>query len=97
MPKGFNGFGELGKPIPVPHWSKFQTLDSKTDILITGLPDEILQHPKHGIWIGDYKTARFTDTQDTLAPMYEAQLNGYVLIAEKIGLGSVRGLGPLIL
>lgn len=95
MPKWFNGFGELGKPIPVPHWLRFQMLDPETNILLTGVPDEILRHPNQGIWIGDYKTARFTDTQDTLVPMYEAQLNSYALIAEKIGLGSVRGLGLL--
>jgi hypothetical protein len=34
-------------------------------------------------------------TQDTLAPMYDVQLNCYALIAPKIGLGSVYGLGLL--
>jgi hypothetical protein len=95
VPKWFSGFGELGAPIPVPGWSKFQILDSETNILLTGVPDEILRHPKHGLWIGDYKTARFTNTQDKLAPMYEVQLNCYALIPPRIGLGSVYGLGLL--
>lgn len=95
MPEWFKGFGDLGKPIRVPHWSRFQMFDRETNVLVTGAPDEITRHPNHGIWIGDYKTARFTDTQDALLPMYEAQLNGYALIAEKIGLGPVRGLGLL--
>lgn len=95
IPKWFEGFGELGAPVPVPGWSKFQVLDKETNILLTGVPDEVLRHPKRGIWIGDYKTARFTDTQDALAPMYEVQLNCYGLIAPRIGLGSVYGLGVL--
>jgi hypothetical protein len=92
VPQWFDGFGELGAPMPVPGWSKFQMFDPKTNILLTGVPDEILRHPERGIWIGDYKTARFTDTQDALAPMYEVQLNCYALIAAKIGLGPVYGL-----
>jgi hypothetical protein len=95
VPRWFNGFGKLGPPIPVPGWSKFQILDPDTNILLTGVPDEILRHSKHGLWIVDYKTARFTDTQDSLAPMYEVQLNCYALIAAGIGLGAVNGLGLL--
>jgi hypothetical protein len=95
VPTWFTGFGELGAPIPVPGWSKFQIFDPETNILLTGAPDEILRHPKRGRWIGDYKTARFTETQDALAPMYEVQLNCYALIASRIGLGSISGLGLL--
>ncbi|HEY5915108.1 MAG TPA: hypothetical protein VJA21_31330 [Verrucomicrobiae bacterium] len=95
IPRWFDGFGELGAPMPVPGWSKFQMLDPKTGVLLTGVPDEILQHPRRGIWIGDYKTARFTETQDALAPMYEVQLNCYALIAATIGFGRVYGLGLL--
>lgn len=95
VPKWFDGFGELGGPIRVPGWSKFQVVEEETNILLTGVPDEILRHPERGLWIGDYKTARFTDTQDGLAPMYQVQLNCYAMIAPKIGLGSVYGLGLL--
>jgi hypothetical protein len=95
VPKWFDGFGQLGVPIAVPGWSKFQTLDEETNILLTGVPDEVLRHPERGIWIGDYKTARFTNTQDKLTAMYEVQLNCYALIASRIGLGSVYGLGLL--
>lgn len=95
VPAWFEGFGELGVPISIPGWSRFQVHDPETNVLLTGVPDEILRHPKHGLWIGDYKTARFTETQDELAPMYAAQLNCYGLIAARIGLGSVYGLGLL--
>jgi hypothetical protein len=95
VPKWFDAFGELGAPIAVPGWSKFQMIDQETNIRLTGVPDEILLHPERGIWIGDYKTARFSNAQDTLTPMYQVQLNCYALIAPRIGLGSVYGLGLL--
>ncbi len=92
VPPWFEGFGELGAPIPVPGWSKFQIVDPETNIRITGIPDEIFGHRNGGIWIADYKTARLTDAQDALGPMYEVQLNTYGVIAQKIGLGAVCGL-----
>ncbi len=95
VPRWFDGFGKLGAPITVPGWSNFQMIDQETNILLTGVPDEILRHPERGLWIGDYKTARYTDTQDELASMYEVQLNCYAHISQKIGLGSVYGLGLL--
>ncbi len=42
--------------------------------------------------IADYKTARYTNHQDELLPMYEVQLNGYAQIAEDIGYSPVTGL-----
>ena len=44
-------------------------------------------------FIIDYKTARFTQNQDKLMAVYIVQLNGYAMIAEKIGSGKVSGLG----
>jgi len=93
VPKWFDGFGELGEPIAVPGWSRFQIVDPETNIILTGVPDEILRHPKNGITILDYKTARFTETQDALSRMYEVQLNCYGFIAAKIGFGPVCALG----
>jgi len=95
LPKWFDGFGELGAPIKVPGWSKFCLVDDETNILLSGVPDEILKHSTRGLWIGDYKTSRLTDAQDDLAPMYEVQLNCYARIADAIGMGLVYGLGLL--
>ena len=95
IPRWFDGFGDLGTPIPVPHWSKFNVVDPETNILLTGVPDEILRHQLRGLWIGDYKCARFSNTQDDLAQMYVTQLNAYAFIAPRVGLGSVYGLGLL--
>ena len=44
-------------------------------------------------FIADHKTARFTNHQDELLPMYEVQLNGYAYIAESIGYSPITGLG----
>lgn len=95
VPKWFEGLGDLGSPIRVPGWARFQTIDPQTNILVRGTPDEIFENPKRGITILDYKTARHTTTQDELLPMYEVQLNCYAAIAEKIGFGRVCGLGIL--
>jgi len=88
-------FWAKGEPIPVPHHSHFQFNDPETDILLTGVPDEILRMEDATLAIYDYKTAKFTGNQDSLMPIYVAQLNGYALIAEHIGLGTVSRLGLL--
>jgi hypothetical protein len=85
---------ELGPIHPcrkVPHFSEFQVLDERYNILLTGAPDEIFLL-KGGTLIVDYKTARFTDVQDELLPMYWVQLNTYARIATACGFGPVKGL-----
>ena len=95
VPMWFDGFGELGTPIRIPGWSRFQIIDPETNIRLTGIPDEILRNSKGEIWVGDYKTARLTSNQDLLLPMYAVQLNCYGMIAQGIDMGRVRGLGLL--
>lgn len=68
----------------VPHWSKF-FVDTEYGITLSGVPDDLLVNPQ-GIHIPDYKTAKFTETQDKLFPMYQAQVNGYAKIATSLGL-----------
>jgi hypothetical protein len=93
VPEWLSDFGDLGEPMPVPHHSKYQTLHTETNILLTGVPDELYRRPDKTIFIGDNKTARFTSGQDELLPMYRVQLNGYALIAERIGMGKASGVG----
>lgn len=92
LPTWLNGFGDLGKPIPVPHFSKFFVIHPETGVTLTGVPDEMTES-KAGLWILDYKTAKFTGNQDSLLPIYRAQLNGYALIAETLYQKPVAGLG----
>src|SRR5207245_4315886 len=42
--------------------------------------------------IVDYKTAKYTETQYELFPMYEVQLNAYAYIGNTCGLRPVTGL-----
>ena len=75
-----------------PHWSQFKLLDREHNILLRGTPDGMLLCRKGGMVIVDYKTAKFSSTQDALLPMYEVQLNVYAAIANRLGLGPVEGL-----
>lgn len=75
-----------------PHFSKFNVLDPQTSILLTGSPDGILVRDDDSHVIVDYKTAKFTETQDELLPMYEVQLNAYAYIGERRGLSPVSAL-----
>ncbi|MCE9612917.1 MAG: PD-(D/E)XK nuclease family protein [Lentisphaerae bacterium] len=92
IPQWFSQLGDLGHPIPCPHHSKFQMVDSASGITLTGAADEMTFNG-HGYWILDYKTARWSTHQQELSKMYETQLTGYALIAEALGLKPVVGLG----
>lgn len=75
-----------------PHHTKFFMDDEETGIRLTGAPDAVFRLGDGSLMIGDYKTAKFTGTQDKLLPVYVTQLNAYALIAEAIGLGTVSRL-----
>ena len=81
------------RPLKSLHHSTFRHTDPETGIVLTGVPDLILGLPRRGLAILDLKTARFSDHQDFLLPMYKVQLNGYALIAESLGMGTVEALG----
>jgi hypothetical protein len=93
IPKWLDGFGKIGQPMKVPHHSVFRIIDPDTDVLLTGVPDEILKRRNGTLTILDYKTARFTANQDELLPLYKVQLNAYAFIAQRIGMGKVTALG----
>ena len=96
LPEWFVNYGLSGKPVKVPGHSNFKVHHQETDILLTGVPDEILyDEDDKSYFILDYKTAKFTDTQDKLLPMYKVQLNAYAYIGEQVGFNPVKGLGLL--
>lgn len=84
--------GEFKGYINVPHFSKFNIMDEKYNIKLTGAPDDVLLRPNNLCTIIDYKTAKITETQDRLFPMYAVQLNVYYLIATQLGLCQVKDL-----
>jgi len=92
LPTWFSELGDIIEIIPVPHHSKFQWQDPATGIVLSGAPDELVRKRDGSLVIPDYKTSKFSKTQDALAPLYRTQLNSYAAIAERIGLGKVSGL-----
>jgi len=92
LPPWFPNIGEVKECVPSRelHWSRFQFLDEDTQILIRGTPDDIFKLSDGSYHIVDYKSAKVTETQDTLFPLYEVQLNAYAMICE------VRSLVPVV-
>ena len=87
-----SGLGDIIGYREPPHHSKFYLHDPSTDVLLTGSPDGIFIRGDGSLLIVDYKTAKYTGTQDQLYPMYEVQLNAYALIGESLDLKPVSGL-----
>ncbi len=91
-PAFLNCLGAIRHYISPPHHSRFQFQDPITGILLTGEADGIFEFIDGSLAIVDYKTAKWTDNQDNMVPIYQAQLNSYALIAEHLGLGQVSKL-----
>lgn len=92
LPSWLAGLGDIVTYRHPPHYSKFQIVHAEYDILLTGSPDGVLVRRDGSHIIVDYKTAKYTATQDELFPMYETQLNAYALIGEQRDLAPVSGL-----
>lgn len=93
VPKWLLDLGDFDKPMKVPHYSKFFVMDEKTNIQLRGAPDEIIQKKDGSYFIIDYKTAKYTEAQDELLPMYEVQLNAYAYIGNRCNFNPVTGIG----
>jgi hypothetical protein len=94
LPDWFPEVGEVAELVPSKdlHWSRFFREDPETRIRLHGTPDDILRMADGATHIVDYKTARLTEAQNDLMPVYEVQLNGYAYIAEATGYGPVTQL-----
>jgi len=75
-----------------PHWSKFSRDFPEYGITLNGVVDDIFYLQDGSHVIPDYKTAKYTENQDKLLPMYRIQLNGYAEIADACGFAPVSGL-----
>lgn len=63
------------------------------DAEVVGVPDCIIVDTSNQWYILDYKTARWTENQEAIWPLYEAQVNGYAWLARKLENAQVAGLG----
>lgn len=94
MPSWIPELSDVVGYLKVPHWSKFKRLDPVTGITLSGVMDDCFEMKDGSRSIPDYKTAKFTASQDKLLPIYFGQLNGYRWIEE--GLGFKVSSMPLI-
>jgi len=78
-------------------WKQFGHTNPHTGIHLRGVPDEVFRMADGSYHIVDYKTARIIQRQDELLPQYEAQLNAYAYIAERLGYRPVARLWLLYL
>ncbi len=92
FPSYLSSLGKITGYKKIPSSSKFRIWNKDSNIWLTGIPDEILVREDMSHVILDYKTAKYTGTQDSLMPIYEVQLNGYALIGEECELKPVSGL-----
>jgi len=74
--------GNVDRYEKVPHWSKNLYLDVKSNITLSGAPDDVWVTSDQRRIIPDYKTAKHTDTQDKLFPMYEIQEIVYSILID---------------
>jgi hypothetical protein len=91
-PPWLSSLGKITRSIKPPHHTKFNVVDGETSLLLSGTPDAVFLMKDGSHAIIDYKTAKFTATQDELFPMYEAQLNAYAYIGERCGFHPVSKL-----
>ena len=94
LPPWFPDVGPVSgyTPSRLLHWSLFRISDAASKIVLRGTPDDVFRLSDGSYHIVDYKTAKATETQDGLYPLYEVQLNVYAWIAQEQGLAPVVGL-----
>jgi hypothetical protein len=93
IPKWLNEIPDLVKPMKAPSWKKYLYVDEKTQVQVHGTMDEIFLRKDNSYYIIDYKTARYSGTQDSLMPIYETQLNSYAWIGNHTMFNPVSGIG----
>ncbi len=75
-----------------PNFREFYVVDEKSGVRLRGEPDAVFTRNDGSYVIADYKTAKYTETQDELLPLYEVQLNSYAFIGENYGFSPVSEL-----
>ncbi len=86
FPSWLNPLGELTGYKAPPHYSKFRIDDTASGVTLWGTPDGVFTKKDNSHVIVDYKTAKYSGSQDSLMPMYEVQFNAYAAIGEGSGL-----------
>ena len=74
--------GEIGVPKEIIKTRRSEFRYEHGNVILTGEPDLLFRKDDDTLAIVDYKTARYTENQDRLLPIYRVQLNGYALISQ---------------
>jgi hypothetical protein len=91
-PQWLGGIPDIVTYLDPPHYTKFSYSDASIGVTLRGTPDAVFKLRDGSLLIADYKTAKFTEHQDQLLPVYETQLNSYAYIADHIRYGKVTKL-----
>jgi hypothetical protein len=71
---------------------RMEHIHQRTNIVLVGIPDHVFEWKDGSVSPIDYKTARYSKGQDSLKPLYEAQLDAYsFLLDAKSSLKSEHG------
>lgn len=92
LPTWLNALGPVQSYIDPPSYHKFSVSDSNIGVTLRGQADGIFKMIDGTYTIVDYKTSKYTVNQDKLMDIYEAQLNGYAYLAERLGMRPVQQL-----
>ena len=92
LPSWLKPLGQVESYIDPPSYHKFSVSDSDIYVTLRGQADGIFKMTDGTYTIVDYKTSKYTTNQDKLMGIYEAQLNGYAYLAERLGMYPVRQL-----
>jgi hypothetical protein len=86
LPDWFPDIGKVTGYVPprTLHYSKFCHEDAATRVMLRGTPDDVFQLADGSFHIVDYKTAKATETQEVLFPLYEVQLNVYAFLGGRL-------------
>jgi hypothetical protein len=84
LPPWVPPFGDVKTYVQPLHYSWFNCEHGETGITLRGTPDEVFQLADDSYHVVDYKTAKVTGRQDELYPLYDAQLNAYAYVAERL-------------
>jgi hypothetical protein len=72
--------GKFAEAVDYYEVKKLRIEDEDTGLIVTGIPDLIVDFMDNKYGVVDFKTAPYQDGQDKLKPMYHVQVNAYAYL-----------------
>ncbi len=85
MPRWLDSLGHVKGYVEPPSYRKFSFHNDDLNVTIRGAADGIFEMADGSYTIVDYKTSRYTPGQERLMPIYQAQLNAYAYLGNRLG------------